>query len=253
MEGVPAGRPLVLAAVPARWGSTRFPGKPLASIAGRPMIAWVVEAAAAARTVDRVIVVTDRDEIGRAVEAAGATAVVLDRPAASGTDRIAQLLEADPAAAAAGRIVNVQGDEPLIEPAAIDAAAAALDDDPAADVATLVRAVRPEEDPAAPGLVKAAVADDGRALYFSRAPVPHGRADTIHVGVYAFRRAAFDRFVATPPSRLERAERLEQLRALEIGLRIRCVRFDTASVAVDVPADVARVEGILAGRLGRGQ
>lgn len=209
------------------------------------MIAWVAEAALGAERVDAVAVVTDDPEIAAAAEAAGARSVVIDRPAASGTDRIAHLLEDDFAAAEATVIVNVQGDEPLLEPAAIDAAVAALEADPDADVATIVRAVRPGEDSADPNLVKVAVAEDGRALYFSRAPIPHGGEPAIHVGLYAYRRAAFDRFVDAGPSGLEAAERLEQLRALEAGMTIRCVAFETASIGVDVPEDVARVELLL--------
>lgn len=237
---------MVLAAVPARHGSTRFPGKPLVPIAGRPMIAWVVDAARAAGTVDAVVVVTDHEAIGEAAEAAGARAVVIDRPAASGTDRIAHLLDADPESAKADVIVNVQGDEPLLEPEAIDAAVRGLED--GADIATLIRDLRPGEDPAEPNLVKAVATADGRALYFSRAPIPHGGRTAVHVGLYAYRREAFDRFVAAGPTDLEVAERLEQLRALELGLVIRCVAFETASIGVDAPRDVDRVEAALRAR-----
>ncbi len=239
---------MVLAAIPARHGSTRFPGKPLAEILGRPMIARVAAAARAARAVDDVVVVTDTEEIARAAEAGGARAVVIDRPAASGTDRIAHLLEADPEAARAEVVVNVQGDEPLIEPAAIDAAVDALAADPEADIATIVRPARPDEEPADRNLVKVAMAASGRALYFSRAPIPHGAADTVHVGLYAYRRTAFDRFVSLGPSPLEVTERLEQLRALEDGMRIHCVVFETSSIAVDTPEDLSRVESVLRSR-----
>ena len=238
----------MLAAIPARHGSTRFPGKPLAEIDGRPMIARVAEAAGAARTVDAVVVVTDTEAIGRAGEAGGARSVVIDRPAASGTDRIAHLLEADPDAARAEVIVNVQGDEPLIEPEAIDAAVDALERAPRADVATLVRPARGGEDPADPNLVKVAVTASGRALYFSRSPIPHSAPNAIHVGLYAFRRAAFDRFVSLDPTPLERTERLEQLRALEDGMTIHCVVFETESIGVDTPEDLGRVESILRSR-----
>jgi 3-deoxy-manno-octulosonate cytidylyltransferase (CMP-KDO synthetase) len=236
---------VILAAIPARWGARRFPGKLLAPLGGRPVIAWVVEAARAAGTVDLVAVVTDHAEIGRAAEAAGARAVVLDRPAESGSDRIAHLLEADPEAARATVVVNVQGDEPLLEPAAIDAAVRTLEA-PGADVATLVRPLRPGEDPSDPDLVKVAVADDGRALWFSRAPIPHGDPRWIHVGLYAYRRAAFDAFAAAPPTRLERIERLEQLRLLELGRTLRCAEFATRSIGIDSPADLARAEAALA-------
>lgn len=231
---------MILGAIPARWGSTRFPGKALAEIAGRPLVAWVVEAALAARSLDAVVVVTDDERIARAAESAGGRGVVIHRDAASGSDRIAQLLGSDPACAGARIVVNVQGDEPLLEPAAIDAAVEGLGADPEADVATLCRPIRPDERADDPGLVKVAVGDRGRALYFSRAAIPHGDAGRVHVGLYAFRREAFDRFAAAPPTALERAERLEQLRALEIGLRIRVLPFDSRSIGVDVPADVQR-------------
>lgn len=244
----PTGGDVVLAAIPARWGSTRFPGKPLAPILGRPMIAWVVEAARAARLVDDVAVVTDHAGIARAAERAGARALVSDAPAASGTDRVARLLAADPTAARAGIVVNVQGDEPLLEPAAIDLTVEALRRRPEADVATLARSRRVDEDPLDPALVKVALSADGRALWFSRAPIPHGAETLVHVGLYAYRRASFDRFVAEPPTPLELAERLEQLRAIEIGLVIVCERFDSRAIAVDHPRDVARVEALLAAR-----
>lgn len=238
---------MILGAIPARWGASRFPGKALVEIAGRPLIAWVVDAARAARSLDAVVVVTDHAGIARAATAAGARAVVLEREAASGTDRIAQLIEADPEAAGARIVVNVQGDEPLLEPTAIDAAVAALADDDAADLATLARPLRPDERADDPDLVKVVATAAGRALYFSRAPVPHGAAPAVHVGLYAYRRPAFDRFVSAPPTRLERAERLEQLRALEIGLVIAVVPFDSRSIGVDAPDDVTRVEAALGG------
>jgi 3-deoxy-manno-octulosonate cytidylyltransferase (CMP-KDO synthetase) len=236
---------VILGAIPARWGATRFPGKALAEIGGRPLIAWVVEAALAARALDSVVVVTDRAGIARAAEAAGGRAVVIDREAASGTDRIAQLLAVDAPSAAARVVVNIQGDEPLLEPAAIDAAVTGLEADPEADIATLARPIRSGESVEDPDLVKVAVADSGRALYFSRAPVPHGAAGRIHIGLYAYRRDAFDRFVSSPPTRLEKAERLEQIRALELALRIRVVDFDSRSIGVDVPGDVSRAEAAL--------
>lgn len=237
---------MILAAIPARWGATRFPGKALAELGGRPVIARVAEAALAAGRVDRVVVVTDHAGIGEAARAVGAGAVVLDRPAASGTDRIGHLLEADPEAGRAGVVVNLQGDEPLLEPAAIDAVVDVLDAEPEADLATLVRPLREGEDPADPDLVKVAVAEGGRALYFSRAPIPYAAVDAVHVGLYAYRRTALDCFLTLPPSALERAEGLEQLRALEAGFTIACARYDTRSIGIDTPADLARAERALA-------
>jgi 3-deoxy-manno-octulosonate cytidylyltransferase (CMP-KDO synthetase) len=242
---------MILGAIPARWGSTRFPGKALAEIAGRPLIGWVVEAARAARTLDAVVVVTDHEEIARAAEAAGARAVVIAREAASGTDRIARLLALDEPCASARIVVNVQGDEPLLEPDAIDAAVSALEREPDADIATLARPIRPGERAEDPGIVKVAVTQSGRALYFSRAAIPHAAAARIHIGLYAFRRNAFDRFVTAAPTELEHAERLEQLRALELGLSIRVVPFDSRSIGVDVPEDLERVEAALSTASGR--
>jgi 3-deoxy-manno-octulosonate cytidylyltransferase (CMP-KDO synthetase) len=238
---------VILGAIPARWGSTRFPGKALAEIGGRPLIGWVVEAALGARTLDEVVVVTDHEGIARAAEAAGGRAVVIEREAVSGTDRIGHLLAADETCASARIVVNVQGDEPLLEPAAIDAAVDALGAAPAPDVATLARPLRPGESAENPSVVKVAVTADGRALYFSRSPIPHGAAPRVHVGLYAYRRSAFDRFVAAPPTALERAERLEQLRGLELGLVIAVIPFASRSIGVDTPQDVARVAAALSG------
>jgi 3-deoxy-manno-octulosonate cytidylyltransferase (CMP-KDO synthetase) len=212
------------------------------------MIAWVVEIANAARSIDDVAVVTDSREIARAAEAAGARVLVSAAPAASGSDRIAQLLAADPLAARAAIVVNLQADEPLLEPAAIDVVVAALHGRPEADVGTLARPLRQGEDPFDPALVKVALAEDGRALWFSRAPIPYGAPGLIHVGLYAYRRPAFDRFTAAAPTALERTEHLEQLRALELGLVITCARFDSRAIAVDRPEDLARVVSALAAR-----
>ncbi|MGH7589012.1 MAG: 3-deoxy-manno-octulosonate cytidylyltransferase [Gemmatimonadota bacterium] len=241
----------VLVAIPARHGSTRFPGKPLTPLLGRPMVAWVVDAARGARRVDDVAVITDQEEIAAAAREAGARAVVSDREAASGSDRIAHLLDLDAEAGRATVVVNLQGDEPALEPAAIDRAIELLDDG-RFDLATLVREPRPGEQIEDPDLVKAVLAPDGRALDFSRHPPPHRTRETacdagpwIHVGIYAYRRPAFDRFVAAPPSPRERAERLEQLRALELGLAIGCAVVRTASVGVDAPDDVPRAEEAL--------
>lgn len=238
---------MILGAIPARWGATRFPGKALTEIEGRPLIGWVVEAALAARRLDAVVVVTDHEGIARAAEVAGGRAVVIAREAASGTDRIAHLLAADAASAAARIVVNVQGDEPLLEPEAIDAAVDALAAPSAPDVATLARSLRTGESAADPGIVKVAVTATGQALYFSRAPIPYGAASRVHIGLYAYQRSAFDRFVAAPPTALEQAEQLEQLRALELGMVIAVVPFASRSIGVDTPEDVARVAAALSG------
>ena len=236
---------MILGAIPARWGSTRFPGKALAEIAGVPLVGRVVRAALGARTLDAVVVVTDHEGIALAAEAAGGRAVLIEREAASGTDRIAQLLAADRACAEARIVVNVQGDEPLLEPAAIDAAVEALERDSQADIVTLARPLRPGESLVEPDLVKVEVDVNGRALAFSRAPIPGSDPPLVHIGLYAYRRAAIDRFVAAARTPREKAERLEQLRALDLGLAIAVVPFDSRSIGVDTPADVIRVEAEL--------
>src|SRR5687768_16060147 len=162
---------MILGAIPARWGSTRFPGKALAEIAGVPLVGRVVQAALAARTLDAVVVVTDHAGIALAAESAGARGVVIEREAASGTDRIAQLLATDRACGEARIVVNVQGDEPLLEPAAIDAAVEALERDPDSDIATLARPLRSGESADDPDLVKVETDADARATRFSRARI----------------------------------------------------------------------------------
>lgn len=245
MEGVRHHTPVVLAAIPARFGSTRFAGKPVAPIAGRPMIAWVVDAALRASMVDEVLVVSDHEAIAHAARDAGARAVCVPREAASGTDRLVDGLAVDTRASEASIIVNLQGDEPLIEPETIDRCVERLSADAAADIVTPVRSMRAGEAADDPNLVKAAVTEAGRALYFSRSRVPYDGDVLVHVGLYAYRRAAFDRFVSAPVSALERIERLEQLRALELGLAVMCVEVETRSIGVDVPSDIQRVEALL--------
>jgi 3-deoxy-manno-octulosonate cytidylyltransferase (CMP-KDO synthetase) len=235
--------------VPARFASSRFPGKPLAAIAGLPMLQRVVEGARGAKRLRDVIVATDDARIAEACEKFGTRAVLTSADHPNGTDRIAEV--------AAGLddevVVNVQGDEPLIEGFVIDAAVAALLETPEAPMATVVHRAEPDA-LADPNRVKVVLDRAGFALYFSRSPIPHRRdgADAElwqHVGLYAYRREFLARYVALAPTPLERAEQLEQLRALEHGHRIRAAVVEGwRSVPVDVPADVARVEAILARR-----
>lgn len=240
-------RPIIV--IPARLASRRLPAKALADIAGKPMIVRVWERASAAG-VGPVLVATDSAEIAAAVAAAGGRAVMTDAGHASGSDRIAEALAAIDPAGDHDLAVNVQGDEPLVEPEAIRAAVALMDD-PAVDVGTLcVPAGAGERDD--PNAVKVAAAQVApgrlRALYFSRAPIPWGEGPILrHVGLYVYRRAALSRFVALPPAPLERRERLEQLRALEAGMRIDLALVQKASRGVDTPADLARVRAIFAG------
>lgn len=239
--------PSTVAVIPARWASTRFPGKPLAELAGEPMIAHVVRRAAAARTVSAVLVATDDERIAAAARAAGAEAVMTgDHP--SGTDRVA--------AAVAGRgdwdvVVNLQGDEPLLAGGNVDVLVAGLWQREELSMATLCRPLDPvrAEDPNAVKVVRRA---DGRALYFSRARVPYPREIAaasplwrLHLGIYAFRREALARFVALPPSPLEQAEALEQLRALEHGLDILVLDAPHDAFGVDTPDDLERARARL--------
>jgi 3-deoxy-manno-octulosonate cytidylyltransferase (CMP-KDO synthetase) len=233
--------------VPARFASSRFPGKPLAAIAGLPMLQRVVEGARGAKRLRDVIVATDDARIAEACEKFGARAVLTRADHANGTDRIAEVA----AALDDDVVVNVQGDEPLIEGFVIDAAVAALLEAPETPMATVVHRAEPGA-LADPNRGKVVLDRAGFALYFSRSPIPHRRdgaeADLWqHVGLYAYRREFLARYVALPPTPLERAEQLEQLRALEHGYRIRAAIVEGwRSVPVDVPADVARVEAILA-------
>ncbi|HMK70184.1 MAG TPA: 3-deoxy-manno-octulosonate cytidylyltransferase [Xanthobacteraceae bacterium] len=241
----------VLIVIPARMASTRLPGKPLADIAGAPMIVHVLRRAEAA-AIGPAVVATDSPEIERAVQKAGGRAVMTGAGHASGSDRIFEALgKIDPGRRAAV-IVNVQGDLPAIEPSDIVAAVALLAD-PAVDIATLAAEITRDEERSDPSVVKVvgtpvAVARL-RALYFSRATAPYGEGPLFHhIGLYAYRRAALERFVALPPSALEQREKLEQLRALEAGMRIDVAIVDSVPLGVDTPEDLARARIMLSGR-----
>jgi 3-deoxy-manno-octulosonate cytidylyltransferase (CMP-KDO synthetase) len=239
--------------IPARLGATRLPDKPLADIHGAPMIAHVWRRAMDA-AVGPVVVACGEEAIAEAVRRAGGEAVLTRPGHASGSDRIFEAVETLDPEGRYDTVINLQGDLPTIAPETIQAVLAPLAE-PAVDIAT---AAAPIGDPAErdnSNVVKAAVAFAGgriaRALYFSRAPVPWdgGDADSPlyhHIGIYAFRREALRRFVALPPSPLEQRERLEQLRALEAGMRIDVVLVDTIPLGVDTPADLARARTLLA-------
>jgi 3-deoxy-manno-octulosonate cytidylyltransferase (CMP-KDO synthetase) len=245
---MPAMRAIGL--IPARWPSQRFPGKPLAPIAGRPMLGWVFEGARQAKRLRRVVVATDDARIAAAARGFGAEVVMTSPDHATGTDRIAEVarhLDDDV-------VVNVQGDEPTIRGDVIDAVVAALEEDPGAPMATAVHAADPEalDDP---NRVKVVLDRRGRALWFSRNRIPALREPAAvpcwwqHVGLYAYRRPFLLEFVELAPTPCERAEALEQLRALEHGFAIRAAVIEGwRSLAVDVPADVAAVEAELARR-----
>jgi len=240
--------------VPARYASSRFPGKPLAKIAGVPMIQHVVEGARAATQLRDVLVATDDTRIADACRAFGASVVMTAADHPSGTDRLAE--------AVAGLdddiVVNIQGDEPLVEGFVIDAAVAALREGDA-EMSTLVHSAPPEA-LGDPNRVKVVLDQRGHALYFSRAPIPHSPGGEAlagrptpprwqHIGLYAYQRDFLERWPSLPPTPLEQSERLEQLRALEHGYRIRVgVIEGWQSVPVDVPADLAAVEVLMASR-----
>jgi 3-deoxy-manno-octulosonate cytidylyltransferase (CMP-KDO synthetase) len=244
-EGLaPAGR--IVAAIPARYASTRLPGKPLVAIAGRPMVEHVYRRVAAAGGIGRVVVLTDDERVGRAVEDFGGEWEMTPAACASGTDRIAFAARRWEAAA----VVNVQGDEPLVDPEAVSAVAAHLAAHPEDPMVTLAAPIEPAE-LGDPNAVKVVLDRAGYALYFSRAAIPYARqpggaAPLKHLGIYGYQWAALLALAALPPSPLETSEALEQLRALENGVRIRVLPARRGTPSVDTPEDLARVERLLA-------
>ena len=240
--------PIVI--IPARMASSRLPGKPLADIRGQPMIVHVWRRACEAG-IGPVVVACAEAEIAEAVEAAGGRAVLTRPDHVSGSDRVFEALETVDPEGAFATVVNVQGDLPTIEPRVIAAALAPLAE-PAVDIATLACIIEKPGERDDPNVTKAVIsappgAGVGRALYFSRAPVPTGDGPLYHhIGLYAFRRRALERFVALPPGRLELRERLEQLRALENGMRIDVALVDTVPLGVDTPAHLEEARRMLA-------
>lgn len=228
----------VLAVIPARFHATRLPGKILADIAGRPMIEHVYRRAAAASLVHAALVATDDERIARAVEAFGGAAIMTRPDHVSGTDRIAEVASQLPCRL----VVNVQGDEPLIEPGTIDAAVAPMLADPSLEMSTLCRPLTGRELDTR-SVVKVVTGLTGRALYFSRSPLAGSAA---HVGLYVYRRDVLLRLAALPPAPLETCESLEQLRALSHGVAIQVVATDHAAAGVDTPEDLERIRQLLA-------
>lgn len=245
--------------IPARYASTRFPGKPLADLCGKPMVQWVCERASLCETVDKVIVATDDQRIADAVTAFGGDAVMTRTDHATGTDRLAEV--------AAGLddelIVNVQGDEPLIDPAMIQAAVAPLLDDDTIPMGTLGTPLTSLAEFRDPNVVKVVTDRQGFALYFSRAPIPYPRdfaadldqrwtelAVAKHIGLYVYRRSFLLGYPNLPKTPLEEQECLEQLRALEHGYRIRVATTNLVGQGVDTPADLERVRAILGSSAG---
>lgn len=241
--------------IPSRFGSSRFPGKPLAVLAGKPLVAWVVEAVSKAQSLDEVLVATDDERIAEAVVKYGGKAVMTPSELPSGTDRIA---------CAAGDfadddiLVNIQGDEPLIDPSLIDRLVAKLKDDGRWSMATAVTPVSSIDDFNAKTVVKVVLDRDDGAMYFSRAPIPCDRDNppdlssglyVRHLGIYAYRGGFLRRYVQEPPCQLECTEKLEQLRALWMGAKIAVVKTDDEGVGVDTPEDAKRVEELLLERM----
>lgn len=235
-----------LIVIPSRYGSTRFPGKPLADLQGKPIIQWVYEACKKADC-GEVIIATDDERIAAAASSFGAKAVMTDESCQSGTDRIhqaAQNLEAD-------YIINVQGDEPFVLPQTIKEVAELLKNDKSADITTACIPTTDFEEVDNPNHVKAVLAKDMRALYFSRSIVPFKRDKSeesakapyyIHCGIYGYKKAALERFVKLPSSPLENLEKLEQLRALEDSMTIKAVLTKKSGPAIDTPADLEQAK-----------
>jgi len=240
--------PIIL--IPARMASTRFPNKPMALIGGKPMIAHVIERAIKA-DIGPVCVAAEDAEIIEAAQFAGAQAILTGPQHQSGSDRIFEALGKIDPDGQFDTIVNVQGDLPTIDPNAIKTALEPLRENADCDIATLVAEIADPRERTDPNVVKAVVAFGqnqtiSRALYFTRATAPHGDGPLYHhIGLYAYRRAALVRFVELPESQLEKRERLEQLRALEAGLRIDAALVDTVPLGVDTPADLSRAAQLL--------
>ncbi len=240
----------VVVIIPSRYGSTRFEAKPLALIAGKTMIERVYARAASAKSVTGVAVATDDERIASAVQDFGGQAVMTSDACRSGTDRV---FEAARTLGLSGSdiVVNVQGDQPVFEPACIDEAAGPLLDDPAKGMTTLAFAIINPREITDPKDVKMVFDQQGRALYFSRATIPHDRDGDMsfdyykHLGVYAYTVDFLEKFTALSESPLEKIEKLEQLRALEHGMDIHVVVTTHDSPEVDLPEDIARIEALL--------
>jgi 3-deoxy-manno-octulosonate cytidylyltransferase (CMP-KDO synthetase) len=245
----------VVAIIPARYESSRFPGKALADIAGKPMIEHVYRRTSAARSVGVVIVATDDERICDAVEKFGGRAQLTSSDHLSGTDRLAEVA----AGLTCDVVVNVQGDEPLVDPSMIDDAIAPFRSDPALQMTTLRRRIEDRGELDNPNITKVVVDRDGYALYFSRAPIPFTRAGCPpapawrHIGLYVYRRECLMRLTSLPPTAMEQAEALEQLRALEYGIRIKAIETVHDSVGVDTPEDLEKVRQVLRGALALGR
>lgn len=245
-------RTSIIAIIPARYGSTRFPGKALVPIKGKPMVQWVYERTKRSSLVQRVIVATDDDRILAAVRKFGGEAVLTAKDHATGTDRIAEVARS----LACDIVVNVQGDEPLIRPEMIDEAVRPLAEDRMVEMGTIAKRITDPRETGDPNVVKVVLDGKGYALYFSRAPIPWDRdgwsggaaasyasagVHLKHIGLYVYRRDFLLAYAAMRPTPLEDREKLEQLRALEQGHRIRVVVTEHESFGVDIPDDLGKI------------
>jgi len=238
--------------IPARWASTRLPGKSLVTICGKPLILWVVEAVQGAETLADTVVATDDRRIADVVCAAGHRAVMTRQDHPSGTDRVAEAARNS----GADVIVNIQGDEPLIDPRLIDRLVGKMREDQDWDMATAATLIDKEDDLRNPSVVKVVWGEKHRALYFSRSTIPFVRDEEMigsvshwrHLGIYAYRERFLEKLVSTPPCALEEAEKLEQLRALHLGGAMIVVETNDKGIGVDTPQDVERVEKLIGSR-----
>lgn len=239
----------IVGVIPARWASTRFRGKVLAKIQDKPMIQHVWERVKESRLLDEVLIACDDERVFQAAQAFGAKAVLTSPDHPSGTDRVAEAVKNCPAKI----VINIQGDEPLIRHQVIDDLAEALIEDETCRMATVIKAIETQEELENPNVVKVVIDREKNAIYFSRLPIPYDREKAgtgdiryyKHMGIYAYRKDFLMALTQMPKSLLERAEQLEQLRALEAGVRIKTILTDMETIGVDTPEDLARVEGLL--------
>ena len=237
--------------IPARYGSSRLEGKPLLKVAGKPVIQWVYEKAQQAKLADIIIVATDDERIFNAVKEFGGEVEMTSTEHKCGSDRIREVADRHPEIS---YIVNLQGDEPLIEPSAIDAVAKHVKEDDRADISTLIRVLKDEEEINNPNLVKCVIDKEGFALYFSRSKIPFER-NTIsgnfygHLGIYGYKREALLKMTSLPQTPLEQTESLEQLRALENGMRIKTSVVNFVPVGIDTAQDLEKFKKIVEAKI----
>ncbi len=237
--------------IPARYGSSRLEGKPLLKVCEKPVIQWVYEKAQKAKLADMIIVATDDERIFNAVKAFGGEVEMTSVNHKCGSDRIREVAERHPEIA---YIVNLQGDEPLIKPESIDAVARNVQEDDKADISTLIRVLTDEEEINNPNLVKCVVDNNGYALYFSRSKIPYERNKNVatfygHLGIYGYKRDALMKMTSLPQTPLEKAESLEQLRAIENGMKIKTSVVDFVPVGIDTAEDLEKFKQIVAQKL----